>query len=165
MQGLFLKRQGEVAIVWTGIVTKEILTVQRLMDHMVNGPRAARTRALIRKHMKPLVDEVVGVVRPAAQLAVGIEGFADLKFSVGDKAVELSGRPFESRSFNEERAGVVEGLLRERMEALPPEEFQDLLRPCFQEEEIKLIAVGAILGFCAGVAQLILIFGDRLAGG
>ena len=45
------------------------------------------------------------------------------------------------------------------MESLPPEEFQDLLRPCFQEDEMKLILTGAVLGLLAGIAQLVFVFG------
>jgi hypothetical protein len=45
------------------------------------------------------------------------------------------------------------------MESLPPEDFQDLLRPCFQEDEMKLILTGAVLGFLAGIAQLVFVFG------
>ncbi len=48
----------------------------------------------------------------------------------------------------------------ERMNALSSEEFQDLLRPCFQEDEIKLILVGAFLGLVAGVCQLVFVFGE-----
>ena len=54
---------------------------------------------------------------------------------------------------------MVERLLRERMEELPSEDFQNLLRPCFQEDELKLILVGAVLGGLAGTAQLFLVFG------
>jgi len=44
------------------------------------------------------------------------------------------------------------------MENLPPAEFQDLLRPCFEEDELKLILTGAVLGLAAGFAQLVLVF-------
>jgi len=54
---------------------------------------------------------------------------------------------------------VLEPLLRKRMEGLPPEEFQDLLRPCFQEDEWKLVLTGAVLGFLAGLGQLVFVFG------
>ena len=62
------------------------------------------------------------------------------------------------------RARVFEGLgdesmLRERMESMPPDQFQDLLRPCFQEDEMKLILTGAVLGMLAGFAQLFFVFG------
>jgi len=56
----------------------------------------------------------------------------------------------------------VEDIMRRRMEELSPAEFQELLRPCFQEDEIKLIAAGAALGFLAGLAQLTFIFGATM---
>ena len=37
--------------------------------------------------------------------------------------------------------------------------MSDLLRPCFKEDEMKLILVGAALGCMAGFAQLFLVFG------
>lgn len=49
--------------------------------------------------------------------------------------------------------------MAERMRALPSEDFQNLLRPCFQEDEIKLILIGGVLGALAGLGQLVWIFG------
>ncbi len=159
LQGLFLRRQRQVARVWCKLVTREILTLRRLVHSMVHGPRSERTRSIIKKHMKPLVDESVGWVRSAAQVTVGMRGFAQIKETVGEKAVKVSEAPFGDRGFDRDRSRVVERLLRERMEALPPEEFQDLLRPCFQEDEWKLILLGAVLGLAAGTAQLVFVFG------
>ncbi len=55
VQGLFLKRQTEVAEVWCAIVTRDILTIRSLADAMLFGPRAERTNTLIREHIEPLV--------------------------------------------------------------------------------------------------------------
>lgn len=162
VQGLFLQRQREVAAVWCRLVTREIVTIRQIIRAMLTGPRSESTREVIRRHIRPLVDEAVdalGAFRPAAQLAVGEEGLDEIRDSVGEKAVEVSAEPFDHWSFNEERAEILEELLRERMEALPSVEFQDLLRPCFQEDEWKLILTGAVLGFLAGLAQLIFVFG------
>lgn len=159
VQGLFLRRQSEVAGVWCHIVTREILTVRALMDSLLHGPYAERTRELVIRHAEPLVDDATGLIKPAAQLTVGPDGLDDIREAVGRKALDLAAEPFDNPVFNEGRAQVVEGLLKERMEALPPEEFQDLLRPCFQEDEMKLILLGAALGALAGTAQLLLVFG------
>lgn len=159
LHGLFLRRQKEVAGVWCRIVTREIITVQHLMRNLLQGPRSDRVRAMIRRHMKPLVDESLVGMRTMAQVAVGLEGFAEIRDSVAEMAVEVSAEPFDDPFFNQTRAVVVERLLRERMESLPSEEFQDLLRPCFQEDEMKLIVMGGVLGFLAGLAQLFLVFG------
>ncbi len=158
VQGLFLRRQKEVSAVWCRIVTSEILTVRNLVAAMLEGPRAERTRELIRFHIRPVVDEAMGVLKPVAQLAVGDKLLEGLRDSVGEKAVRVSHEPFDHWPFNRERAAVIDRLLRERMEAMPPEQFQDLLRPCFQEDEWILILVGAALGFLAGLAQLLFVF-------
>ncbi len=64
--------------------------------------------------------------------------------------------------FEQDRARAVESIMVERMIALSSEEFQDLLRPCFQEDEIKLILVGAFLGMTAGFCQLVFVFGQAV---
>ncbi len=159
LQGLFLKRQKEVAAVWCHIVTREILTLRQIVESMLDGPRSERTRLVVTRHMKPLVEEAVGPARTLAQVAVGMEGFARIKESVGRKALDVGPEPFQDADFIEDRAEVLEKVIRERMENLPPEEFQDLLRPCFQEDEWKLILTGAVLGMAAGLAQLFFVFG------
>ncbi len=159
VQGLFLRRQKAVAGVWCRIVTREIFTIKALTRSMINGPKSDRTRSLIKKHMKPLVDESVGIVKPIAQVAVGMEGFARIRERVGELALDVSEDPFDNHIFVEDRATVVEDFLRARMQDLPPDQFQDLLRPCFQEDEWKLVLMGGVLGAAAGFAQLILVFG------
>ena len=48
--------------------------------------------------------------------------------------------------------------LRTQLQALPPKEFVGTLRPVFQEDEMKLIIVGALLGMIVGFMQQFLIF-------
>ena len=55
--------------------------------------------------------------------------------------------------FNHERAQNVQQLMAERMKNLPAHEFQELLRPCFKEYEMKLIIIGSLLGAMAELAQ------------
>lgn len=159
LQGLFLRRQTEVATAWCRLVSREIITIKNIVHELMNGPKSGRTRALIARHIRPVVDRAVGVVRPMAQLAVGPRSYASIKASVAEKALHVSEDPFEDRTFNEERALIIEQVLRERMVSMPPDQFQDLLRPCFQEDELKLILVGAVLGGLAGTAQLFFVFG------
>ena len=159
VQGLFLKRQREVAAVWCRIVTTEILTVQHMIYAMLYGPKAEATKALIRKHIAPVVDDALRAYGPIPGFAVGPEGLGAIRESVGHKAIAVSTDPFDHWPFNRERAEVIERVLLERMQNMPPEQFQDLLRPCFQEDELKLILAGAVLGLLAGLAQLVFVFG------
>jgi uncharacterized membrane protein YheB (UPF0754 family) len=157
IQGLFLRRQRDVAEQFAHITTTEMMTLRNIMYQVVNGPRGDRTKMLIKKHLKPLLDG--GVVRTAAQLTVGPGGYLDLKRAVEEKAVDLSLYPFEDPVFNKERGMVVEKILSDRMQELSSSEFQDLLRPAFQEDEWILILVGGALGAVAGFFQLLVVFG------
>lgn len=159
IQGLFLKRQKEVAEIWCDIVTKEIITVRNFIYNMLYGSRSEHTHEIIRKYIREIIDQVVGITRPVVELTIGIQEYAKLKEAASEKAIFITPPAFEDPDFNVERAEVVKGLIRERMEALSPQEFQNLLRPAFQEDEMKLILLGAVLGFLAGMAQLFFVFG------
>jgi hypothetical protein len=128
---------------------------------MLTGPYSARTRALVHRHFENLVDETVGLIKPVTQLAVGPEAFAEFRQKAGDKAIELSHDTFSSPAFNAERAEAVNTIMLKRMQELTPEEFQNLLRPCFQEDEIKLIIIGGALGALAGLLQVLFVFQGR----
>lgn len=159
VQGLFLKRQKEVAAVFCRLVTREILTLRNFVDRLLNGPRSDRTHMLIKRHMKPLVDEAIGLARPMVRMAIGTREYEESVEHMTGHAVGMTDLAFEDPVFNAERAVAVEHEMRARMEELTPTEFQYMLRPAFQEDEIKLIVAGAILGGLAGMAQTIFVFG------
>jgi len=159
LHGLFLKRQDEVSEAFCKIITEEILTVDQVVNSMLTGPNAARTRAIVQKHFENLVDEAVGIIKPLTQIAMGPKGFSEIKEDTGYKAIDLSTEILKDPLFNQQRAQAVQVIMEERMKQLPPEDFQELLRPCFQEDEIKLIAIGGVLGALAGIVQLIYVFG------
>ena len=159
VQGIFLSRQKEVSDVYTELVTDEILTIRHLVNRLLTGPKSDRVHALIRKHIKLIVDESAGIARLFVQSAMGPESYANIKEWVGDKAIAVSPEPFEDSAFVHDRGQLVREMMRDRMNELSAEEFQNMLRPAFQEDEMKLILAGAILGLGAGFAQLIFIFG------
>lgn len=154
LQGLFLKRQREVARVWCKIVTEEILTLEKISDNMLNGPHSERTRELISGHVEGVIDKALSNNRAAIELIVGPNKLGRVRSSISNKAIAVFGMPFNDAAFAEDRRQVVENMLFEKMVAMSPEEFQDLLRPAFQEDEAKLIAVGGALGAMAGFIQL-----------
>jgi uncharacterized membrane protein YheB (UPF0754 family) len=159
LQGIFVKRQKQVAEVYSRLVTHEIITIHHIANAMLNGPKSPRCRALIKRHLKPIVDESVGMAKLVVQGAVGLKSFEGIKEHVGETALEVSIAPFDDPIFNRDRADIIQKLMRERMEQLPAEDFVELLRPCFQEDEWKLVILGGALGFLAGLTQLFAIFG------
>jgi uncharacterized membrane protein YheB (UPF0754 family) len=158
VQGLFLKRQHEISDVWARLVAEELITVEKVADAMINGRHGDRTRAIIQKHLRPLLDNSV-VMKLTTQVTVGMTGYTDLKKAMNQKAVVATHDVFSDPTFNRERAPVVASALAEQMKALGPEEFQDILRPAFREEELQLMLVGGVLGLLAGAIQFLILNG------
>ncbi|TVT32840.1 DUF445 domain-containing protein [Marinobacter vinifirmus] len=155
-QGLFLQRQDEISDIWAQLVAEELITVEKVADAMINGRHGARTRSILQKHLRPMLDNSM-VMRLAAQVTVGMSGYTDLKRAMNDKAVLATRDVFSDPAFNKERAPVVAGVLAGQMKALKPEEFQEILRPAFREEEIQLMLIGGLFGAIAGFIQFVLI--------
>lgn len=156
--GLFLRRQPEIADVYCRLVTTEILTLGNFVDHMLNGPSGDRTRRLVAKHIGPIVDESFGIIAPAVRQLVGARDYDAMKSDLGARAIEMSLDPLEDPVFSASRSAIVEATMKERMLAMSPQEFSNLLRPAFQEDEMTLILVGAFLGGLAGAAQSLFVF-------
>jgi len=156
--GLFIKRQDEVADVYARLVTDEVITLANIVDEMLEGPMADRTRMLLAKRLRPTIDEAVGLARPAVRIAVGGRRYESIRESLATDAVDLTLDTFKDSEFNDDRSRVLGGLISERMRDLSPREFSDLLRSAFEEDEWQLIAAGAALGALAGLAQMAFVF-------
>lgn len=152
IQGLFLKRQPEISDVWSRLVAEELITVEKVADAMIHGEHGDRTRAIIQKHLRPLLDNSI-IMKLTAQVTIGVSGYSDLKNAINIKSLNATHDVFCDPVFNRKRAPVVAGVLASQMKTLAPVEFQDILRPAFKEEEIKLMLVGGILGAVAGAIQ------------
>jgi hypothetical protein len=126
------------------------------MREMLTGPRSERTRFFVRRQLGPLLDSTV--VRSLIQVSMGPGGYAELKSTVTAKTSDIALQPLSDKAFNLDRARLLTQLLAVRIRALSKMEFQDLLRPAFQEDEWMLLALGFITGLIAGTAQLLLGF-------
>jgi uncharacterized membrane protein YheB (UPF0754 family) len=153
VQGLFLRRQPEISEVWSRLVAEELITVEKVADAMLSGSHGDRTRVIIQKHMRPLLDNSL-VLKLTAQASIGMTGYAELKKIMNEKAVSATRNVFADPRFNQDRAPLVARALSEQMKELTPAQFQDVLRPAFREEEFKLMLVGGLLGAFAGAVQL-----------
>jgi uncharacterized membrane protein YheB (UPF0754 family) len=154
VQGLFLRRQSEISEIWAKLVAEELITVEKVADAMINGSHADRTRAILQKHLRPILDNSL-IMKLTAQVTVGMTGYTELKRAVNQKALMATHDVFSDPGFNRERAPVVAGVLSGQMKALGPEEFQDILRPAFREDELQLMLIGGLFGAVAGVLQLV----------
>lgn len=156
VQGVFLKRQDEVAEKFAELSAYELLTIGRITREIITGKYSSRTRSIVKRRLMPILESPV--TRATMQITLGTEGFAAMRDTVADKSADFALDPMEDERFNKDRAKVLQARLAEKIRALPTEEFQDMLRPAFQEDEWILLVLGAVTGLAAGTLQLLLGF-------
>lgn len=156
LQGGFMKRQEEVSEVFAEIVVKDLVTLENIMNEMMYGARATDTRELMKSHLYQVLD--TPVVKASLRVSLGRREFGQLKNTIIDKSITATMIPLRDPDLNESRASKIYGLFRDRIRALTPHEFQNLLRPAFREDELTLIILGGLTGFLAGWLHLVLVF-------
>ena len=156
LQCVFMKRQEEVSEVFAEIVVNDLVTLENIMNEMMYGERAADTRVLMKSHLYQILD--TPVVKTSLRVSLGRREFGKLKNTIIDKSITATMVPIRDPELNESRASKIYGLFRDRIRALTPYEFQNLLRPAFREDEMTLIVLGGLTGFLAGWLHLVLVF-------
>jgi uncharacterized membrane protein YheB (UPF0754 family) len=154
MHGLFLRRKGEVADVYSAIIAEDVVTLENIGDHLLKGPRSDRTRQMLETALRPAVDRATGPIRPAVRVALGSREYDTIRDSVAAEAAEYTMTPLTDPEFSARQSAKIRSLLRSRMEALPYPDFVELLRSAIKEDEWMLYAHGAVLGFGAGLLHL-----------
>lgn len=158
IQGLFMKRQDEVARDYGRLVSSYVLTPANIIEGILKGPYSDKVFAMIGKHVQRAVDEQTSIAKPFVTFAVGTENYRKMKTSA---VAELVGRLPDTLQHIESYANDaldLENTLSTRLQSLKPEEFEGMLRPAFEQDEWILIAVGAILGLMVGLFQLLVMF-------
>jgi uncharacterized membrane protein YheB (UPF0754 family) len=154
LQGLFIKRQKEVAADYAALISKQILTSGNMMTELFSGTHSDRVITLVNRHVKEVIDAQSGIVKPFVVYAIGGEKYLRLKNNVAERILAQLPATMKYIESYAEDAMDIRNTLVERMQQLSPEEFEGMLRPAFKEDEWSLIAVGAALGFLVGELQI-----------
>lgn len=147
LQGMFEKRQPEVSDEFAAFLATRVLTSPRLIDELANGNHKEDFERLLRR--------TVPFVVPDAVVQAACNGLRNL-------VSEPESHPVHA--YMHEKLGI-EATLRHRLRLLPSPEFENLLHPVFQEDEIILIMVGGVLGFMTGWLQYLITFRGASASG
>lgn len=156
-QGLFFKYRDEVTDLYGDLVASQVITPRNMIEAVLRGPMSDRLFALVQTTLSAEMDRQVGLARPLVVLAVGGTGYRQLKELVADLVLEQlpdTARDLEAYAAEalDIRATVVS-----KMREMSQDEFEQLLRPAFKQDEWKMIAVGALLGFAVGELQVLMV--------
>jgi uncharacterized membrane protein YheB (UPF0754 family) len=154
LQGLFLKRQEEVADVYADIIANEVVTMANLAEDLMDGPNSDRTRVLVEDALRPAVDLALGRARPAARAAVGGREYDAIRDALALEAVDYAVAPLADEEFNEAQRANIREFVAGRMKTMEPADFSEMLRTAVRQDEWLLYLHGAVLGFGAGLLHL-----------
>lgn len=154
LQGLFLRRQPEVAGVYADIIADDLVTMSNVAEDLMHGPNSDRTRQLIEVALQPAVDLAVGRARPAVRVALGSREYDAIRASLAVEAADYAVSPLADPEFNARQRDGVRSFVAERVREMAPAEFSEMLRTAMREDEWLLYLHGAVLGFGAGLLHL-----------
>ncbi len=154
VHGLFIRRQHDVAEVYARIVADEILTVAEFGSELLNGPQSDRTRALIESAMRPAIDRATGRAQGAVRLALGSHEYETIREAFATEPINQMMEPLTDPEFSRTQSVAMRKLITERIRAMAPHDFAELLRTATKEDEWLLLLHGAVLGLAGGLVHL-----------
>ena len=158
VQGIFLKRQKEVSETFARIVCTEILHIKAMWETIFEGSLSANFVAMLRAHTLVFTERLVVEIQPIAIAALGADQFARMKEDIAEKVIEKLPEYIDQSYEYTTDVLEIEETIRTKMTELPSEEFEGVLHPAFEEDEITLIMLGGVLGAIVGVIQLFTLF-------
>lgn len=136
LQGLFESRQPEVSDEFGDFMANRVLSSTRLLEALASGGDDGELYSFLRRQLPyPFPSRVLSAAVKAVHTAA----------TDADQFPELHSYVTENLD--------IEDTLSSRLKLLSPPDFEDLLHPVFQEDEITLIVVGGVLGAMAGGVQ------------
>lgn len=158
VQGLYLRRQKAVSHEFAQVFIANLMNPKGLVDHLWSGQGSAEVHRIVHRHVRRSLDKNL-LGKLAAQLAVTPRGFEKIR----KKSVEYTAyriiESIDTPATNKQLAEPVIRLISQRMANLTPREFQQLLLPAFEQDQLMVVLLGGVLGGAVGFAQLVWLFG------
>jgi uncharacterized membrane protein YheB (UPF0754 family) len=152
-QGMFPKRQAEIAREFAVVAEDEIFTPANLFRVLTEGEPGTRIARLVLERVSERVDQQRPMLEMLAQRPITDDQVATVKMLLVAKVTsELPHVQHELEPYLREQLGVAR-VVEERMAVMSKPEFERLLRGIFEEDELTLIVIGGVLGGAVGLLQ------------
>jgi uncharacterized membrane protein YheB (UPF0754 family) len=157
IQGVFIKRQREVATQFADVIADRVLTPENMVQHISEGPNRQRLLDILEGQ----VEESMQEYERDAMVAMLVS-----KDKLEEAKADLLGRVrnadmTDSRQIKTfaNQSRKIHAQMEANLGALDADQFGGILRPVFQKDEWKLILAGGVIGTGIGALQVVLLFG------
>lgn len=152
-QGMFPKRQAEIAHDYGRIAAGEVLTPANLIHHVAANPVAGELVGELLATARAELDRF----RPVLGMLAGTEPTDDqldkVTYVITQRLTDLLpvARPVVEEHLSHSLR--LDQLIEERLSVLDKHQFERMLRGIFEEDEFILVVIGGVLGGAVGVLQ------------
>lgn len=152
-QGMFPKRQAEIAADYGRIAAGEVLTPSNLIDHVSTSPRLPQLRDEMSAQIRIRLESLTPMLGMFAGSTPDDDALEKLEHVLQHRMRELAPilRPVVETHLTSSLR--LEELIEDRLSSLDKLQFERMLRGIFEEDEIILIAIGGVLGGTMGALQ------------
>jgi uncharacterized membrane protein YheB (UPF0754 family) len=153
-QGQLHQQRDQITRDYARILAQDLFAPDVLFEGILNGPTADKLFDTLQREVSRAIDEQTGFARPLVVLAVGTKRYRELKESL--VAVMLARLPDTMALAGEyaTRTLDIENTIIEKMGELDTDQYESILRPVFKDDEVMMIATGAVLGGLVGELQV-----------
>jgi uncharacterized membrane protein YheB (UPF0754 family) len=148
LQGKFLRRQTEVAGEFSKFFAQNILTSEQLWKSVLTDPTTKPAfTALFTERFGRFVKGLTGIFGGVTLAS------PEVVTQATNKALAALPQHLPVLYSYMDSTLALEDTLRVRMLKMTSRQFERVLHPIFEEDELTLILAGAVLGFAAGLIQ------------
>jgi uncharacterized membrane protein YheB (UPF0754 family) len=148
IQGMFLRRQPEVAAEFSKFFASKIVNSKQIWNSILTDPSTTPALAeVLSRHIRWLLNIV------SFGLFQGHPSSGTVQKVTLETITQLPHHLSAGLHQYVDKALGLEKILRVQMEAMSPEKFERVLHPIFEQDELTLIIAGGVLGFAAGLIQ------------
>lgn len=152
LQGLFLTRQKEVAKEFSAFFATRILTSEKMFRSILTDPSTSSNfQILFATHFTKFASAIAAGLGLGAD-QMGLVEPETIAMAAERAVAKLPDHIHVLHDYVDENLGLRE-TLRISMEGMTSAQFERVLHPIFEEDELTLILAGAALGFAAGLVQ------------
>lgn len=152
-QGMFPRRQAEIARDFGAVAEEEIFTPANLLRVLTEGEAGTRIARVVLQRVSERIDQQRPMLELLAQQPITDEQVAAVKALVVTRVAErLPEVRADLDPYLREQLGVAR-TVESRMAVMTKPELERLLRGIFEEDEATLVLIGGVLGGLVGALQ------------
>jgi uncharacterized membrane protein YheB (UPF0754 family) len=157
IQGVFIKRQREVATQFADVIADKVLTPENMVQHISEGPNRQRLLDILEGQVEESMKEYERDAMVA--MLVSKEKLEEAKADLLDRVRNADMSDSRQIKTFADQSRRIHAQMEENLGALDADQFGGILRPVFQKDEWKLILAGGVIGTGIGALQVVVLFG------